>query len=131
MVIGAKEHQYCSGSQHTQTQADTAPPLVYVCATGVFFWASEAGAERWPIDKEAMDAFHSTFRSASRPGAPRAAGGGAAAATDGSSDGRPRDSAGGASCGGYGNKRKVDRVRQRKDRQRQKARRKKRTQQAG
>ena len=58
MVISAKEHQYCSGSQHTQTKAGTAPPLVSVCATGVFFWASEAGAERWPIDKEAMDAFH-------------------------------------------------------------------------
>ena len=132
MVIGAKEHQYCSGSQHTQTKADTAPPLVSVCATGVFFWASGAGAERWPIDKEAMDAFHSMFRSASSPGAPRAAGGGAAAAIDGSSDGELRDSAGGASSGGgYGNKRKVDRVRQRKDRQRQKARRKKRAQQAG
>jgi hypothetical protein len=118
MVVGAKEHKYCDGAQHTKTGCATAPPLVSVCATGVFFWASKTAAARWPIDTAKMDALHAAFRSASRATEQ------SRGASSSSSGKHQHQHQHGQRQGRYKNKRKADRLRQRKDRQRQKARRK-------
>ena len=116
MVVDAKEHQYCDGAQHTKTDSTATPPLVSVCATGVFFWASKAAAARWPIHTKQMDALRAAFKSASQPTGPTRV------AASGFSGQQQQQQ--GHKQGGYKNKRKADRLRQRKDRQRQKARRK-------
>ncbi len=146
MIVGAKEHRYCDGAQHTRTKptaltiettlgdgggCTSAVPLVSVCSTGVFCWASEAGRERWPVDNDQMEALHSAFiatGSTSGRISKSATWAETGAARSSSARQQVRNAAtasGGGGVGGYSNKRKVDRLRQRKDRQRQKAKRKK------
>jgi hypothetical protein len=121
MVVDAKEHQYCDGAQHTKTKTVPAGgaeagankarvPLVSVCATGVFFWASRAAAASWLVDEDLMGSLRVAFRASSAE--PQQT------ATQAATGGQPQPTG----AGGYANKRKADRLRQKKQRNRQKAR---------